>query len=137
MQADAFLQKDVLTCSQVSLSLWKIKYLSNTESEPGLSSEDEAVGMPLHKAVTRRLPGYWGGGTSTEGEGVLQPHQMAVDKQELQRLHHLTGAYAGFQLVGQWWLKLFHMQFWMWVGRVPVLNNCFFLFQFYTIVIQN
>ena len=22
-------------------------------------------------------------GTSTEGEGVLQPHQMAVDKQEL------------------------------------------------------
>ena len=54
------LQKDVLTCSQVSLSLWKIKYLSDTESEPGLSSEDEAVGMPLHKAVTRRLPGYWG-----------------------------------------------------------------------------
>ena len=55
------LQKDVLTCSQVSLSLWKIKYLSDTESEPGLISEDEAVGMPLHKAVARRLPGYWGG----------------------------------------------------------------------------
>ena len=51
----------MLTCSQVSLSLWKIKYLSDTESEPGLSSEGEAVGMPLHKAVTRRLPGYWGG----------------------------------------------------------------------------
>ena len=27
--------------------------------------------MPIHKAVTRRLPGYRGGGTSTEGEGVL------------------------------------------------------------------
>ena len=53
------LQKDVLTCSQVSLNLWKIKYLSDTESELGLSSEDEAVGMPLHKAVARRLPGYW------------------------------------------------------------------------------
>ena len=55
------LQKDVLTCSQVSLSLWKIKYLNDTESELGLSSEDEAMGMPLHKAVTRRLPGYRGG----------------------------------------------------------------------------
>ena len=61
MQADASLQKDVLTCSQVSLSMWKIKYLSDTESELGLSSEDEAVGMPLHKAVARRLPGYQGG----------------------------------------------------------------------------
>ena len=61
MRADASLQKDVLTCSQVSLSLWKIKYLSDTDSKPGLSSEDEAVGMPLHKAVTKRLPGYWGG----------------------------------------------------------------------------
>ena len=58
MQADVSLQKDVLTCSQVSLGLWKIKYLSNTESELGLSSEDEAVGMPLHKTVARRLPGY-------------------------------------------------------------------------------
>ena len=75
MRADASLQKDVLTCSQVSLSLWKIKYLSDTESEPGLSSEDEAVGMPLHKAVTRRLPGYWGGApvqtsTSTQSTTV-------------------------------------------------------------------
>ena len=34
-------------------------------------------------------------GTSTEGEGVLQPHQMAVDKQELQQLHCLTGAMLG------------------------------------------
>ena len=34
-------------------------------------------------------------GTSTEGEGVLQPHQMAVDKQEPQHLHHLTGAMLG------------------------------------------
>ena len=89
----------MLTCSQVSLSLWKIKYLSDTESELGLSSEDEAVGMPLHKAVTRRLSGYWGGGTSTEGEGVLQPCQMAVDKQELQQLHCLTGAMLG----SSWW----------------------------------
>ena len=65
----------MLTCSQVSLSLWKIKYLSNTESEPGLSSEDEAVVMPLHKAVARRLPGYWGGAlvqtsTSTQSTSV-------------------------------------------------------------------
>ena len=70
-------------------------------------------------------------GTSTEGEGVLQPHQMAVDKQELRQLLHLTGAMlggSGFQLVGQWWLKLFHMQFQMWVRRVPVLNNCFSYF---------
>ena len=34
-------------------------------------------------------------GTSTEGEVVLQPHQMAVDKQELRWLHHLTGAMLG------------------------------------------
>ena len=26
---------------------------------------------------------------------MLQPHQMAVDKQELRRLHHLTGAMLG------------------------------------------
>ena len=61
MWADRSLQKDVLTCSQVSLSLWKIKYLSDTESEPGLSSEDEAVGLPLNRAVARRLPAPWGG----------------------------------------------------------------------------
>ena len=65
----------MLTCSQVSLSLWKIKYLSDIESEPGLSSEDEAVGMPLHKAVARRLPGYRGGvpvqtSTSTQSTSV-------------------------------------------------------------------
>ena len=75
MRADASLQKDVLTCSQASLSLRKVKYLSNTESELGLSSEDEAVGMPLHKAVTRRLPGYQGGApvqtsTSTQSTSV-------------------------------------------------------------------
>ena len=51
----------MLTCSQVSLSLWKIKYLSDTELEPGLSSEDEAVGLLLHRAVARRLPAPWGG----------------------------------------------------------------------------
>ena len=65
----------MLTCSQVSLSLWKIKYLSDTESEPGSSSEDEAVGMPLHKAVARRLPEYRGGAplqtsTSTQSTSV-------------------------------------------------------------------
>ena len=75
VRADASLQKDVLTCSQVSLSLWKIKYLSDTESKPGLSSEDEAVGMPLHKAVARRLPGYQGAApvqtsTSTQSTSV-------------------------------------------------------------------
>ena len=61
MWANRSLQKDVLTCSQVSLSLWKIKYLSDTELEPGLSSEDEAVGLPLHRAVARRLPAPQGG----------------------------------------------------------------------------
>ena len=50
----------MLSCSQVSLSQWKTKYLSDTESDPGLSSEDEAVGLPLHKAVARRLPGSRG-----------------------------------------------------------------------------
>ena len=50
----------MLSCSQVSLSQWKAKYLSDTESDPGLSSEDEAVGLPLHKAVARRLPGSRG-----------------------------------------------------------------------------
>ena len=61
VQANRSLQKDVLTCSHVSLSLWKIKYLSDTESEPGLSGEDEAVGLPPHKAVARRLPAPQGG----------------------------------------------------------------------------
>ena len=50
----------MLSCSQVSLSRWKTKYLSDTESDPGLSSEDEAVGLPLHKAVAQRLPGSRG-----------------------------------------------------------------------------
>ena len=50
----------MLLCSQVSLSRWKAKYLSDTESDPGLSSEDEAVGLPLHKAVAQRLPGSRG-----------------------------------------------------------------------------
>ena len=50
----------MLLCSQVSLSRWKTKYLSDTESDPGLSSEDEAVGLPLHKAVAQRLPGSRG-----------------------------------------------------------------------------
>ena len=50
----------MLSCSQVSLSQWKTKYLSDTKSDPGLSSEDEAVGLPLHKAVAQRLPGFRG-----------------------------------------------------------------------------
>ena len=61
VRANRSLQKDVLTCSQVSLSLWKAKYLSDTESEPGLSSENEAVGLPFHRAVARRLPAPQGG----------------------------------------------------------------------------
>ena len=60
VRADESLQKDVLSCSQVSLSRWKTKYLSDTELDPGLSSEDEAVGLPLHKAVAWRLPGSRG-----------------------------------------------------------------------------
>ena len=39
------LEKDVLTCSQVTLSMWKAKYLSDMEEEPGLISEDEAMGL--------------------------------------------------------------------------------------------
>ena len=34
--------------------------LPNTESEPGLSSEDEAEGLPPHMAVARRLPAHHG-----------------------------------------------------------------------------
>ena len=34
-------------------------------------------------------------GTSTEVGAVLGPHQVAVDKQELRRLHHLTGVMMG------------------------------------------
>ena len=41
--------------------MWKVKYLSDTESEPGLSSEDEAEGLPPHRAVARRLPAHHGG----------------------------------------------------------------------------
>ena len=55
------LNKMVLTCSQVALSMWKVKYLSDTESEPGLSSKDEAEGLPPHRAVVRRLPAHHGG----------------------------------------------------------------------------
>ena len=56
---DADLDKVVLTCSQVALSMWKVKYLFNdTESELGLSSEDEADGVPPHRAVARWLPAH-------------------------------------------------------------------------------
>ena len=44
------------------------------------------------------VPFYFTGtsvGNSTEGGEVLEPHQVAVDKQELQHLHHLTGALLG------------------------------------------
>ena len=58
---DADLNKVVLTCSQVALSMWKVKYLSDTESEPGLSSEDEAEGLPPHRAVMRRFLAHHGG----------------------------------------------------------------------------
>ena len=58
---DTDLNKMVLICSQVALSMWKVKYLSDTESEPGLSSEDEAEGLPPHIAVARRLPAHHGG----------------------------------------------------------------------------
>ena len=34
-------------------------------------------------------------GTSTEEGAVLEPHQVAVDHQELRRLHHLMGAMLG------------------------------------------
>ena len=61
VQMDTDLNKVVLTCSQVALSMWKAKYLSDTESEPVLSSEDEAEGLPPHRAVVRRLPAHHGG----------------------------------------------------------------------------
>ena len=34
-------------------------------------------------------------GMSTDEGAVLEPHQVAVDHQELKRLHHLTGAMLG------------------------------------------
>ena len=154
---DTNLQKMVLTCTQVALSMWKVKYLSDTESEPGLSSEDEAEGLPPHWAVARRLPAHHGGapfqspgsqpaaastvagmylvtlitkmiafyyltsnyvvaspvtffrynlvvllpvvgtpmGMNTDEGAILEPHQMAVDRQDLRRLHHLTVAMLG------------------------------------------
>ena len=51
----------MLTCTQVALSMWKGKHLSDTESEPSLSSEDKAEGLPPHRAVARRLPVHHGG----------------------------------------------------------------------------
>ena len=61
IHTDTDLDKTVLTCTQVALSMWKVKYLSDTESEPGLSSEDEAEGLPSHRAVMRRLLAHHGG----------------------------------------------------------------------------
>ena len=58
---DCNLDKMVLTCSQVTLSMWKAKYLSDTEEDPGLSSEDEAAGLLPHRAVARRLLAPHGG----------------------------------------------------------------------------
>ena len=59
VRMDTDLNKVVLTCSQVALSMWKVKYLSDTESEPGISSEDEAEGLAPHRAVARCLPAAW------------------------------------------------------------------------------
>ena len=55
------LEKDILTCSQVTLSMWKAKYLSHTDEDPGLSSEDEATGLPPHRTAVRHLPSAQGG----------------------------------------------------------------------------
>ena len=49
VQTNKLLEKDVLTCSQVTLSMWKAKYLSDIEEESGLSREDEAMGLPPHQ----------------------------------------------------------------------------------------
>ena len=46
---------------QVTLSIWKAKYLSDKEEEPGLSSEDEATGLPPHRTVARHLLSSHGG----------------------------------------------------------------------------
>ena len=51
----------MLTCSQVALSMWKAKHLSDTEEDPGLSCKDEAAGLPPHRSVARRLPVPHGG----------------------------------------------------------------------------
>ena len=40
--------------------MWKAKYLTDTDEEPELSSEDEATGMAPHQAVARHLPTAWG-----------------------------------------------------------------------------
>ena len=50
-----------MLCSQVALLMWKAKYLSDTEEEPGLSSEDEVTGLPPHRAVAGCLPLAHGG----------------------------------------------------------------------------
>ena len=55
VQTNELLEKDVLTCSQVALSMWKAKYLLDMEEEPGLSNEDEVMGLPPHRAVARCL----------------------------------------------------------------------------------
>ena len=61
VHTDTDLDKTVLTCTQVALSMWKVKYLSDTKSEPGLSSDNEAEGLPPHRAVVRRLLAHPGG----------------------------------------------------------------------------
>ena len=55
------LEKDILTCSQVALSMWKANYLLDTDEDPGLSSEDKATGLPPHRAVARHLLSAHGG----------------------------------------------------------------------------
>ena len=58
---DTELEMTVLTCSQVALPMWKVKYLSDTESELGLSSKDEAEGLAPQRAVARRILAHHGG----------------------------------------------------------------------------
>ena len=41
--------------------MWKAKYLSDTEEEPGLSSKDEATAMAPHHAMARHHPSVHGG----------------------------------------------------------------------------
>ena len=61
MIADADLMKSVLETSRLLTSPYKAEHPSDTESEPGLSSEDKAEGLPPHRAVARRLPAHHGG----------------------------------------------------------------------------
>ena len=94
--ADASLLKSVLECSVLEVSRWKVEHLTDTKDDVmvGLTSEDEAEGLPTTLGIAR----HWFGGPArvpepleprpTDDEVVVKKRALKWVKQQMSALLH-------------------------------------------------